>query len=68
MKKLSSPIRVVCIAVAAALAVVGTAQAQPVTQAKVLDLLAQAQGQITGADAAPGRPACHGGPCRRSST
>lgn len=49
MKKLSSPIRVVCIAVAAALAIVGTAQAQPVTQAKVLDLLAQAQGKITGA-------------------
>ncbi len=49
MKKLSSPIRVVCIAVAAAVAVVGTAQAQPVTQAKVLDLLAQAQGKVTGA-------------------
>jgi outer membrane protein len=48
VKKLSSPIRVVCIAVAAALAVVGAAQAQPVTQAKVLDLLAQAQGKITG--------------------
>jgi outer membrane protein TolC len=47
--KLSSPIRVVCIAVAAALAVVGTAQAQPVTQAKVLDLLAQAQAGVTGA-------------------
>ncbi len=45
MKKLSSPIRVVCIAVAAVLAVVGTTQAQPVTQAKVLDLLAQAQGK-----------------------
>ncbi len=49
MKKLSSPIRVVCIAVAAALAVVGTAQAQPVAQAKVLDLLAQAQAGVTGA-------------------
>ncbi len=58
MKKLSSPIRVVCIAVAAALAVVGAAQAQPVTQAKVLDLLAQAQVGVTGA-AAPqaGQPA-----------
>lgn len=49
MKKLSSPIRVVCIAVAVVLTVVGTTQAQPVTQAKVLDLLAQAQGKITGA-------------------
>jgi len=49
VKKLSSPIRVVCIAVAVVLTVVGTTQAQPVTQAKVLDLLAQAQGKITGA-------------------
>ena len=49
MKKLSSPIRVVCIAAAAVLAVVATAQAQPVTQAKVIDLLAQAQGKITAA-------------------
>ena len=68
MKKLSSPIRVVCIAVAAVLAVVGSAQAQPVTQARVLDLLAQAQGKATGA--APlqaGQPATRR-PCRRSST
>ena len=57
MKKLSSPIRVVCIAVAAVLAVVGTAQAQPVTQAKVLDLLAQAQGKP-----APAAPSTAGQP------
>jgi len=49
VKKFSSPIRVVCIAVCAVLAVVGTTQAQPVTQAKVLDLLAQAQSNVTGA-------------------
>ncbi len=58
MKKLSSPIRVVCIAVATVLAVVGTTQAQPVTQAKVLDLLAQAQGKPTLATPpAAGQPA-----------
>jgi outer membrane protein TolC len=58
VKKLSSPIRVVCIAVAAVLAFVGTTQAQPVTQAKVLDLLAQAQGKATGASAPQaGQPA-----------
>ncbi len=45
-------------AVAAALAVVGTAQAQPVTQAKVLDLLAQAQGKTPPATPAQaGQPA-----------
>ncbi len=49
MKKLSSPIRVVCIAVAAVLAIVGTTQAQTVTQARVADLLAQAQGKPAGA-------------------
>ncbi len=50
MKKLSSPIRVVCIAVCAVLAVAGTTRAQPVTQAKVIDLLAQAQTSLTGAN------------------
>ena len=46
MKKLSSPFRVVCVAVGAVLAAAGTTQAQPVTQAKVIDLLAQAQAKI----------------------
>jgi outer membrane protein len=47
VKKLSSPIRTVCVAACAVLAVVGTAHAQAVTQAKVIDLLAQAQAQVT---------------------
>jgi len=46
VKKLSSPFRVVCVAVGAVLAAAGTTQAQPVTQAKVIDLLAQAQAKI----------------------
>jgi outer membrane protein len=46
VKKLSSPIRTVCAAACAMLAVGGTAQAQAVTQAKVADLLAQAKAQV----------------------
>jgi outer membrane protein len=45
VKKLSSPIRTLCIAACAVLAVVETPHAQAVTQAKVVDLLAQASTQ-----------------------
>lgn len=45
MKKLSSPIRTLCFAACAVLAVVETPHAQAVTQAKVADLLAQAKTQ-----------------------
>lgn len=49
--KLSSPIRIVSLAACAALAVVGTARAQAVSQAKVADLLAQARAQAGDAPA-----------------
>ena len=45
MKKLFSPIRTLCVAACAVLAVVETPHAQAVTQAKVADLLAQAKTQ-----------------------
>jgi outer membrane protein len=47
VKMLSSPIRTVCIAACAVLAVVASAHAQAVPQSKVIDLLAQAQAQVT---------------------
>jgi outer membrane protein len=45
VKKLFSPIRTLCVAACAVLAVEGTPHAQSVTQAKVSDLLAQAKTQ-----------------------
>jgi outer membrane protein TolC len=48
VKKLFSPIRTVCIAACALVAVGGTAHAQAATQAKVADLLAQAKSQMGG--------------------
>jgi outer membrane protein len=45
VKKLSSPIRTVCIAAAVAATVAGTARAQAVSDSRVAELLAQAQSQ-----------------------
>jgi len=61
VKKLSRSIRTMCVATCATLAVGGTAHAQAVTQAKVIDLLAQAQSQVAAKSPAQPNPAAQGG-------